>query len=67
MILIKKTLDSRIAGVLAEIIIEDDLPIHIDIGRSSGGNTEVLFAFNPEDEPVYLKLINVVLETLYPL
>lgn len=67
MILKKKTLDSRVACVLAETILEEHLPINLEIGRCSGGMTDVLFSFEPEDEVVYLQLIDNLLETLYSL
>lgn len=67
MILIKKTLDSRLACIMAEIILEDNLPIHLDVGRSSGGYTDILLSYLPEDEETYLKLIDSILEPLYSL
>lgn len=63
----KKTIDSRMARVMAEMILEDNLPIHMEIGRASGGNIDVLVSFNPEDEPIYLELINAILEPIYSL
>lgn len=63
----KKTIDSRLACVMAEIIMEDNLPIHLDIGRSSGGCTDILLSYLPEDEEIYLKLIDCILEPLYSL
>lgn len=67
MILKKKTIDSRLACVMAEIILEDNLPIHLDIGRASGGYTDILLAYNPEDEDAYRTLIDAILEPLYSL
>jgi alkyl sulfatase BDS1-like metallo-beta-lactamase superfamily hydrolase len=67
MILIKKTIDSRLTQIMAEMILEDTLPIHMEIGRASGGNIDVLISFNPEDEPIYLELINAILEPIYSL
>jgi hypothetical protein len=65
MILRRKHLNAKLARLFTEIIIEDNLPIHIEVGRSSKGETDVLFSFAPEDEPVYEKLINETLEVLY--
>lgn len=67
MISVKKTIDSRLARVMSEMILEDNLPIHMDIGKSAGGYTDILFSFEPEHEEDYLQLINTVLETLYSL
>ena len=67
MILIKKTIDSRLTQIMAEMILEDNLPIHMEIGWASGGNIYVLISFNPEDEPIYLELINAILEPIYSL
>lgn len=67
MILKKKTIDSRLAQVMAEMILEDNLPIHMEIGRASDGNIDVLISFNPEDEPIYLELIDAILEPIYSL
>lgn len=66
MILRKKTLESRLVYVLAEIILEDSLPIHIDIGLAKGGMIQVLFSFEPENEPIFQNLINNILDTIYP-
>lgn len=55
------------ARVMAEMILEENLPIHMEIGRASGGNIDVLVSFNPEDEPIYLELINAILEPIYSL
>lgn len=65
MILKKKTLDSKVACVLAETILEEHLPINMEIGRCSGGMADVLFSFEPEDEAIYQQLICNLLETLY--
>ena len=67
MILKKKTIDSRLARIMAELILEDNLPIHMEIGRASGGNIDVLISYEPEDEPAYLDLIGAILEPIYSL
>lgn len=67
MILIKKHLEAKLSCVIAERIIEENLPINMDIGKSFRGMTEVLFSFNPEDEHIYLDLINSILDIIYAL
>lgn len=67
MILIKKHLESKLSCIIAERIIEENLPVNMDIGKSFKGTTEVLFSFNPEDEHIYLNLINSILDILYAL
>lgn len=67
MILKKKTIDSRLARIMAELILEDNLPIHMEIGRASGGNIDVLISYELEDEPAYLGLIDAILEPIYSL
>ena len=67
MILIQKHLEAKLSCVIAERIIEENLPINMDIGKSLRGMTEVLFSFNPEDEHIYLDLINSILDIIYAL
>lgn len=63
----RKTIDSRMATVIAEFIIEDNLPIHMDIGLSSGGSTDILLSYEPENEAIYSDLIDSILESIYSL
>lgn len=67
MILIKKYLEAKLSRIIAERIIEENLPINMDIGASFKGTTEVLFSFNPENEHIYLELINSILDIIYSL
>lgn len=55
------------ATVIAEFIIEDNLPIHMDIGLSSGGSTDILLSYEPENEAIYSDLIDSILESIYSL
>ena len=52
---------------MAELILEDNLPIHMEIGRASGGNIDILISYEPEVEPAYLDLIDAILEPIYSL
>lgn len=63
----KKTIEACMARLMAEIIIEDDLPIHMDIGKSSEGCIDILLSYNPEDEHAYQLLIEAILEPIYSL
>lgn len=63
----KLSYESRVVEALVDIIMGDDLPIHIEIGRCNKGMIQVLIEYSPENEVVYCRLIENVTTSLYPL